>query len=57
MKLLFQHGARNELRDKLSFTPLHSAAQEGETEYAKYLFELGADINCLHPSGKLKQLY
>ena len=38
--------------------PLHSAAQEGETEYAKYLLELGADINCLHKEGgKLKQHY
>ena len=43
--LLLQHGAKNEL-EKKSFTPLHLASQDGETEIAKLLLDHGADVNC-----------
>jgi hypothetical protein len=45
VKLLLEKGADPKVRDRFGFTPLHSAAFNGELETLKLLIARGADVN------------
>jgi ankyrin repeat protein len=48
---MIEHGANQNVEDSSGTTPLHIAAQRGNTEVATYLIELGADVNKVNEHG------
>ena len=45
------------LKNKSTWTPLHIACYRGNYEYAQYLVNLGADIDCKDSDGKVPLFY
>jgi ankyrin repeat protein len=52
VKLLLARGANPNARAAAGLTPLHSAAQGGDTELARLLLEKGADVNARDDRGR-----
>ena len=52
VKLLIENGAEPNMADYRGYTPLHEASYvNGYAKIAKYLLEVGANVNTRGPSG------
>lgn len=52
VRILLEHGADTEIRDKTGRTPLHLAAKNGSVRNVKVLLEFGAEVDSKDYSGK-----
>jgi ankyrin repeat protein len=56
-RLLLEHGARPELRNKTGATPLHDAALSGNKEVIEVLLMHGADVNAIDSESRSTPLH
>ena len=52
MRLLLEHGADPDIRDREGCTPLYRAIEKGIAAAVVLLIEWGADVNTVEPSGR-----